>query len=216
MSWERFVLIVKHKCRDEILRKLEDYDNKKLLAEVDGKNLFVYEGRIEIETDCHEALTLMVDREEYYSISGDLTLAITFGAKIELVVGYSISLDSMEKIKDTLDFKMLSKEIIELSSADQFNQEEDDEYCYSTFYLRLGKESEEIMPKLYALADLFVEKGIEYRMAVFNRGYPEVLGDLKDDGPWIGPSAYIVADWNEHSLIVNSGEILFDGDAVDF
>jgi uncharacterized protein YjfI (DUF2170 family) len=216
MSWERFVLIVKHKCRDEILRKLEDYDNKKLLAEIDGKNLFVYEGRIENATDCHEALTLMVDDEEYYSISGDLTLAITFGAKIELVVGYYISLDSVEKIKDNLGFKMLSKEIIELSSADQFKQEEDDEYCYSTFSLRLDKELEEIMLNLYALAYLFVEKGIEYRMTVFNKGYPEVLGDLQDYGPWIGPSAYIVADWNDHSLIVNSSEILFDGDSVEF
>jgi len=211
MSWARYALIATQDKKDEILNELKDHENKKLLSERDGKLLFAYEGRYDIQVDTDKILSLSVDDEDYYCVEGDLDLASTFKARIEMVIGYSIRLSDKKKLEKHADGKILLKEISDLGNA-----EEEDDFYNCRFDVPLDKKSDDLMKSLNKLAEICEELQIEHRVSVFDEGYCKVLGDLEDVGLWIGPSAYVMADWDEHSLIINSGETLFDDNNLNF
>ena len=207
MTWERYALIATQDKKDEIFNKLKDYEHKKLLSERDGKLLFSYEGRcrIDLQVDMDKILLLLVDDEDNYCVEGNLDLASTFKARIEIVIGYSIRLTDKKKLDKHAEGKILLNEISDLGDA-----EEEDDFYNCRFDVSLDKKPDNLIEKLNKLAEICEEIEIEHRISVFDDGYSEVLGGLEDVGLWTGPSAYVMANWEEHSLVINSAETLFD------
>jgi hypothetical protein len=213
MSWARYALIAMQDKKDEILNKLKDYENKKLLSERDGKLLFVYEGRVDVQVDKDKILSLSVDDEDDYCVEGNLDMASTFNARIEMVTGYSVRLSDKKKLEKHAEGKTLLKEMADLGNPEE---EEEDDFYNCRFDVLPDKKSDDLMERLNKLAEICEELEVEHRVSVFDDGYCEVLGDLEDVGIWIGPSAYVKADWDEHLLIINSSETLFDDNNLDF
>jgi hypothetical protein len=207
VTWERYALIATQDKKDQIINKLKDYEYKKLLSERDGKLLFGYEGRcrIDLQVDTDKTLSLRVDDEDNYCVQGNLDLASTFKAGIEIVIGYSIRLPDKKKLEKHAEGKILLNEISDLCDA-----EEADAFYNCRFDVSLDKKPDDLVKRLIKLAGICEELEIEHRVTVFEDGYCEVLGALEDVGLWIGPSAYIIANWEEHSLVINSAETLFD------
>jgi len=210
VTWERYALIATQDKKDEILDKLNDYEHKKLLAERDGKVLFAYEGRcrIDLQIDTDKTLSLSVDDEDCYCVEGDLDLAATFEARIEIVIGYSIRLSDKKKLEKHAGAKILLNEISLIGDAEE--EEVGDDFYKCRFDVSLDKNPDDLIERLYKLEKIFEELEVEHSISAFDRGYSEVLGDLEDVGLWIGPSAYVMANWEKHSLIINSAATLFD------
>jgi len=205
----RYLLIAAQEKKDDILNVLKDYDHKKILSEIDGKIIFVYEGRGSEYID--ETLTLSVDDEEDYGIEGDLELGSTFNAKVEIVVGYSIPMPGKEKLEKDANAKKL---LNVLNSFGKILKEESDGYYNCEFVTCPGKKSETLMKNLKELASVCENLDIQHRITIFHGFWSGELGDLEDIGMWIGPSAYVTADLGEHEVIINSCEILFDGNSL--
>ena len=213
MSWSRYALIATQDMKDEILNKLNDYENKKLLSEHDGMLLFAYEGRIHVQVDKDKTLSLSVDDEDNYFVEGNLDLASTYNAKIEMVIGYSIRLSDKKELEKHAEGNLLLKEISDFGNSEE---EEEDGFYNCRFDVTSDQKTGDLIEILNQLVDIFEELEIEHRISIFDDGYCEVLGNLEDVGLWIGPSAYVKADWDEHSLIINSGETLFCESSLDF
>lgn len=213
MPWSRYALIATQDMKDEILNKLNDYENKKLLSERDGTLLFAYEGRIHVQVDKDKTLSLSVDDEDNYFVEGNLDLASTYNAKIEMVIGYSIRLSDKKELEKHAEGKLLLKEISDFGDSEE---EEEDGFYNCRFDVPSDQKAGDLIEILNQLVDILEELEIEHRISIFDDGYCEVLGNLEDVGLWIGPSAYVKADWDEHSLIINSGETLFCESSLDF
>ena len=126
MPWSRYALIATQDMKDEILNKLNDYENKKLLSEHDGMLLFAYEGRIHVQVDKDKTLSLSVDDEDNYFVEGNLDLASTYNAKIEMVIGYSIRLSDKKELEKHAEGNLLLKEISDFGNSEE--EEEDGFY----------------------------------------------------------------------------------------
>ena len=214
MSWARYVLIATQDKKNEILKKLQDYDYHKLISENDGKLLFAYEGRREISVDPDKTLTLSVSDEENYNIEGNPELAKAFSARIELVVGFSIPRSKKENLDNDAKAKKLLAGLLGLRT----DHDSDVKYDYLNYRFDIvpDKKTKSLMKNLSKLAEICERLDIEHRIAISDNGYMEVLGDFDDIGLWIGPSAYVTAYWDEHSLIINSADTLFDENNLDF
>jgi len=215
MAFLRAALITKSTDGSSVIANFNENYNIRLLGELGDLSLFAYEGRSQIDIDEQESLTLLVDDEDHYYISGDSELAASFNARIEFTIGYCLSASNKNILANNAPTQRLLNEIDAFIGSDI---QEEDGYVNCQIRISAGPQAESLLLKLGNLSDFCHELGIEHRVATFDDDcYPKVLGSLEDLGYyWIGPSAYVMANYNEDELIVNASEIFYNGNSLFF
>lgn len=218
MSWIRCMIVAPKSLESKITSDLDKNFKYKKIQENEEYVLVVYEGRDMAEFDNDKTFTLGVDgRNAVYYTSGNADLAEQFNAKIELSVGISLNLSAKNKLKSRAA-KILQK--LE-EDFDASSEEEENEDLFNVCLSVSSDEAEKAIKLIDELTKILDKSSIPYRAAVFNGHYGEVRGDLAEEGLYIGPSAYALANWEQQvlrtetiELNLNGNETLLDGNSI--
>lgn len=208
MGWYSGIVITNQEV-SEISDKLENLRLKEL-ASNEGYTLLAFEGRYSPVLDGEEHYTMAIDaRNINLIVCGNESLAELFAAHFFVSVGASIKESDFETLSEHLKEKMEYAEV----DADADRRA-----------LRVDVDMRDVdaidtMEDLQEMSDDLETLGIAHRVTAFVSGEPIILGYLEDDGPWIGPSAYIQANWTtddgEHELIISDTESSLDGMMIE-
>lgn len=221
MSYWRMFFVASDTDLKTVESVLQSDFQSKRITQKNGAVLIAAEGRAIPDLPANVS-TLGVDgRNTTYYVSGDTDLADAFNAKIELTVGFEISLSDLPRVKANKVFKKATKVLKEID--DNFWEDEDEDRYGIRLDLTLDDEASEAMESLKAIHKLFSELGISHRVAFFDGVHGTLEGDLEEANEFIGPSAYARASWDVQvmrtetvELVINDAEALLDGSSVEY
>lgn len=218
MSYLRALTIAPQALKQKVERGLREDFAYKVLRQNKRHFLVAYSGRYLPAFDPQRTCTLAVDaRNVGYRVEGNQSLAKVFDARIEITIGISIQLSRMRKIPEA-GRKILRR----LEKIDSAEGEDNKEADRSNLRFDLSPAAAVPVTRLIKqLVRTLDRAGVPYRACLFDGQDGQALGSLSDDGLYVGPAAYALANWEQQvlrteqvELIVNETSVLLDGDDV--
>lgn len=218
MGYLRAITIAPQSMKKTIERELRANFAHRILRQRDHHFLVAYAGRFLPEFDLKRTCTFAVDgRHLGYYRRGNERTAEVFSARIEITIGVAIQLSRRRRMpeegKQILDkLETLSHGGVEENKAkDRFSVRFDLSPTEAVLVSKLIKRLMTILDKA----------AMPYRACLFEGPHGEVFGTLSDGDLYVGPSAYVVASWEQKVLrtervvvTVNEAEVLLDGNGI--